>query len=91
MNVQVQRSRSRVECNETRAMVTVRSQRRKSDKEERQGRAMSDEHATCATCGAELDEVAGIPAEERRPCPTCGGLGRVIHLAAVAPLRRSAD
>lgn len=40
------------------------------------------ELAECAKCGARLDESVDLPVEERKPCPTCGSTGRVIHGAA---------
>jgi hypothetical protein len=35
---------------------------------------------TCKACGAELDESASLPVEERQPCPECRSLGRHVSL-----------
>jgi hypothetical protein len=45
--------------------------------------------ATCAQCGATVDEPDGIPAEERKQCPNCGSTGRLHEGSATAVSRVS--
>jgi len=34
----------------------------------------------CGECGATLGEPSGLPAEERKPCPNCGSLRRLVKV-----------
>ena len=34
--------------------------------------------STCSNCGKELDEPRDISTEQRKPCPSCGSIERVI-------------
>ena len=34
----------------------------------------------CASCDRTLDEPQSLPADERKPCPACGSLGRLIKV-----------
>jgi DNA-directed RNA polymerase subunit RPC12/RpoP len=36
----------------------------------------------CGTCGASLEEDAGLQEDKRKPCPACGSLTRRIQLEA---------
>lgn len=51
---------------------------------------MDYESATCAECGAELDELTDLARAERTPCPTCGPTRRVVTGAAVGHARARA-
>ena len=42
--------------------------------------ATSEPVVTCKTCGAELDESASAPVDERKPCPECGSLERHVAI-----------
>jgi len=33
----------------------------------------------CGNCGRAIDENPSLPVEERKPCPSCGSMGRSIH------------
>ena len=44
-----------------------------------------------AACGALMDEAPGIPAAERRPCPACGSLARVVEIRATLEGRSSLE
>ena len=46
---------------------------------------------TCNTCGAEVDEASGLPLEERKPCPTCGGMTRMIEVGATISISTAAS
>lgn len=35
----------------------------------------------CASCETELDEMVGLPIEDRSPCPKCGSLNRLYALS----------
>jgi Zn finger protein HypA/HybF involved in hydrogenase expression len=41
---------------------------------------MSEPVVACKNCGAELNESASAPVEDRQPCPECGSLGRHVSL-----------